>query len=168
MTVPRVLLDHRLHRPPAFGHVALEPADDTRVVVGIDEHLDVHERAQRRIREDENAFDDEGAARLDAVGHRHPGVAREVVNRRFHFAAVLERLHVPDEQVGLERIGVVVVERGALFEAQVVAIAIVAVVFEDADLVAAEAVDDAFDDRGLAGAGTAGDTNHDGGHRPAR
>ena len=54
----------------------------------------------------------------------------------------------------------IVVERGALLEPQVVAIAIVAIVLEDGDLVVAEALDDAPDDGGLAGARAAGHPDH--------
>ena len=49
---------------------------------------------------------------------------------------------MPNEQIGFERIGMVVIERGALFEAQVVAIAVIAIVIEERDLLGAQAVDD--------------------------
>ena len=62
-----VLVDHRLHRAAALGDVALQPADEARVVVGVDEHLDVHQRAQRRVGEDQDALDDDRAARRRPV-----------------------------------------------------------------------------------------------------
>ena len=46
-------------------------------------------------------------------------------------------------------LGVVVVEHGALFEPQVVAIAVVTVVLEDDDVFRAEAIDDPADDSGF-------------------
>ena len=67
------------------------------------------------------------------LGRRPAGVAGEVVERRLDGAPALQLVDVPDHQVGLERIGMVVVERGALLEPQVVAIAIVAVVLEHGD-----------------------------------
>ena len=65
---------------------------------------------------------------------RRPRVAREVVHRRLDRLAGAQLLHVPHHQVGFERIGMVVVERRALFESQVVPVAVVAVVLEDRDL----------------------------------
>src|SRR5690606_9479670 len=96
-----------------------------------------------------------------------PALARmagEVVDRHFHGPALAKRLHVLDEQVGLERVGMVVVERGPLFEPQIVARTIVPVVLDQTDLVVAEALDDPADDSRLAGAGPAGDANDEGFH----
>ena len=53
----------------------------------------------------------------------------------------------------------IVVERGALLEPQIVAIAIIPVVIEHGDLVVADALDDAADDRGFARARAAGDAD---------
>src|SRR4051812_1972665 len=54
----------------------------------------------------------------------------------------------------------VVIEGCAFFQAQIVAIPVVAIVLEHDDLVGAKAVDDAADHGGLAGAGAAGDADH--------
>ncbi len=86
----------------------------------------------------------------------------EIVGRRFDVASRAETADVLDQQVRLERVGVVVVQRGALLEAQIVAVAVVPVVFEDGHLLRAQAFDDAPDDGGLAGAGAAGDADEDG------
>jgi hypothetical protein len=64
-----------------------------------------------------------------------------------------------DEEIGFERIGMVIIERGALFEAQIIAIAVVPIVFEYGHLVIADALDDAADDRCLAGSGATGDAD---------
>jgi len=56
---------------------------------------------------------------------------------------------VLDQERGLERVGVVVVERRALFQPQIVAIAVVTVVLEDDDVLGAQAVHDPADDGGL-------------------
>ena len=55
----------------------------------------------------------------------------------------------------------VVVERGALFEAQVIAIAIVAIVLEKRHVLGTETVDNAPDNRGFARSRTAGHSNHE-------
>ena len=88
-----------------------------------------------------------------------PHVAGEVVERRLDGAAGLELGDVPDHQVGLERVGMVLVERGAILEPQIEPVAVVAIVIEDRDRVGPERLDDAADDGGLAGAGPAGDAD---------
>ncbi len=55
----------------------------------------------------------------------------------------------------------IVVERGPLLEPQIVAVAVVAIVLEDDDLLWTEAVDDVPDDGRLAGAGSARDADDD-------
>jgi len=55
----QILLDHRVHRPPALGHVAAEPPNEPHVVVGVDEHLDVEQPAEGGVGEDEDAFHDD-------------------------------------------------------------------------------------------------------------
>ncbi len=75
---------------------------------------------------------------------------REVVHGRFDRPSGAQLVQVAHQQVGLERVGMVVVERGALFEPEIVAIAIVPIVLEDRDLVIADALDDPADDGGFA------------------
>jgi hypothetical protein len=89
-------------------------------------------------------------------------VAREVVDRRFDGAAGAQLVDVTNEEVGLERVGMVVVERRALFEPEIVPILVVPIVIEDGDAIVAERIDDASDDRGLAGTGSARDPDNDG------
>ncbi len=146
----QVLIDYRVHRPAALGDVALQPANEPRVGVGVDEHLDVHQFAQRRVGEDEDAFDDDGPARMDGFGDRLARVQREVVDGRLDGPPPAQVLDVPHHEVGFEGVGMVVVERGTFLEAQVVAIPVVAVVFEHGHVAVAEAADDALHDRGLA------------------
>ena len=142
----------------------MRPANEARVGVGIDEHLDVHQVAQRGVGEHQDPLDDECPARLKGVGLRQPGVPREVVLRHFHRLARLERPHVLHHQVGFERVGMVVVERGALLEPQIIPIAVVAVVIEPRHLFKSKAVNNPPHHRGLARARAAGDANHKGRH----
>ena len=58
------------------------------------------------------------------------GVPGEVVHRRLNRAARPQLVNVADHQVRLQRIRMIVIERGALLEPQVVAIAVVAIVLE--------------------------------------
>ncbi len=65
-------------------------------------------------------------------------------------ASRAQLVKVPHEQVGLERVGMIVVERSPLLEAEIVPIAVIPIVLEDRDLLVADALDDAADDRRLA------------------
>jgi hypothetical protein len=107
-------------------------------------------------------FDDDGAPRDGALGRARADVVREVVERHVHGAPGAQVPEVRHHQVGLERVGMVVVERGPFLEPELAAIAVVAIVFEKGDAFLAETLDDAPDDGGLAGTGASGHADDDG------
>ena len=74
--------------------------------------------------------------------------------------AGLQRPEMADHEVGIEGVRVVVVEPGALFIRQVVMPLIIVVVAKDADVVP-KPVDERLDQRRLAAAGAARDSNYD-------
>jgi len=152
---PQILVDDRLHGPSAFRDVALQPSDEPRVVIGVDEDLDVHELTQGRIREDQNALDDDCPPRKDGLVHRFAGVLSEIIERQVDASALFQRQHVADEQVGLERVRMVVVQGRAFVEREIVAIPVITVVFEHDDPVGSERLDNRRDDGRLAGARSA-------------
>ncbi len=159
-----VLIDDRVHHAAAFGDVTLQPADEPRVVVGVDEDLDVHQTAQLLIGEDQDAFDDHDRTRFDHDNVGPAGVAREVVARDVDRPSLAQRRHVLDEEIRFERVGMIVVERGALLEPQPRIVAVILVVLEEADLFGAQAVHDPANDRRLARTGSACDADHEWGH----
>jgi hypothetical protein len=112
----QILIDHRRDGAPALRRVALQPSDESKVVVSVHEHLHVHQLAQRRIGENQDAFDNHAGARHDGVVMGLPRVAREIVRGRLHGAPVPQRAHVLHHQLGLERPRVVVVQSRALVE----------------------------------------------------
>ena len=77
------------------------------------------------------------------------GVGREVVKRNVHRLAGFERLDVLDEERRFQGVRMVVVERGALLQPEVVPIAVVTVVLQHDYVLGAQAVHDAADDRRL-------------------
>ena len=97
-----VLIDDRLHGSPALRDVALQPPDEPRVVVGIDEHLDVHERAQRGVGINKDAFNDDRAPGGDRFRRGVAHVPREIVERRFDRTPGTQLVQVPHHQVGFE------------------------------------------------------------------
>ena len=50
-----------------------------------------------------------------------------------------------NKKIGFERVRMIVVERCALFQAKIVSIAVIPIVFEDCDLVVTDTLDDATD-----------------------
>ncbi len=134
---------------PRSRDVALQSPDEARVRIGVDEHLDVHQVAQRRIGEHQDAFNDQRAPRLKGFGLRQPRVPREIVLRHVHGRSRFQRAHVRDHEIRFERVGMIVVERGTLLEAQVVAIAVVAIVIQQRHLLRSEAVDNPPDHGGF-------------------
>jgi uridine kinase len=99
-----------------------------------------------------------------ALNYDHPdSLETDLLVRHLDRLAAAQQLQVPDHQVGLEGIRMVVVQRRTLLEAQVAPVPVVAVVLEHRHLVVAEALDDAPDDGGLARPRSARDANH---HRP--
>ena len=79
-----------------------KPPDEARVVVGVHEHLDVHQRPQRRVGEDQDAFDDDRGAWRHGVAGLEAVVAGEIVLGHLHRLPLAQRLHVLDQQVGFE------------------------------------------------------------------
>ncbi len=155
LTVPGVLIDHGLDGATPFGDVALQPADEARVGIRVHEYFDVHQPPQFSVGEDEDALDDDGAPRIGFLAGRLTGKAREVVDRELDRPAGPELVQVVDEEVRLERIRMIVIERGTLLEPQIVAVTVVPIVLEDDDLLWTETVDDVPHDGRLAGAGSA-------------
>ena len=97
------------------------------------------------VDEDQDPFEDDCPARLEALRFRLAGVQREVVTRRVDRFAVAQPGEVLDEQRGLERIRVVVVEGATVFERQLRVVLVVEVVLDARDRRIADAVDDLGD-----------------------
>ena len=155
LTVLRTLIDHGLDGATPFGDVALQPADEARVGIRVHEYFDVHQPTQFSVCEDEDALDDDGVPRIGFLADRLAGKTREVVDRELDRPVGPELVQVVDEEVRLERIRMIVIERGTLLEPQIVAVTVVPIVLENDDLLWSEAVDDVPDDGRLAGAGSA-------------
>ncbi len=150
LTVLEVLIDHGLDGATPFGDVALQPADEARVGVRVHEYFDVHQPPQFSVGEDQDALDDDGAPRIGFLADRLTGKAREVVDRELDRPVGPELEQVADEEVRLERVRMIIIQRGTLLEPQIVAITVVTIVLEDDDLLWSEAVDDVTDDGRLA------------------
>ena len=152
------LLHHAAHRAAALFGVAQHTPGETHVGVGIHEHADIHEIGECRISEDQDALDQDDRARLDLDGLTAAVVHLEVVHRAVDRASLLQKAQMLDHHFGLERLGAVVVESGALLVGEIVMRAVVIVVVDDAHLVA-EAPDEIARERRFSTAGAAGNAD---------
>src|SRR5690606_16740450 len=98
----------------AVLEVAADAAEDADVGGGVDEELQIDLRAQALVDEDEDAFDDDDRPGLDRDRLLAAAVGLEVVDRHRDGLAGLEPLDVLDQELGLERVGVVEVQLAAL------------------------------------------------------
>ena len=98
----------------------------------------------------------DGHDRLEGVGHA--GVAAEVVDGALNGAAEAEVAQVLDEELALERVRVIEVLLVAAVERELREVAVVEVEREDGGV---ELRGELARERGLAGAGTAGDADED-------
>ena len=155
-----VLRDDALERATAVADVA----QDAHVGVGLDENFNVEHIAQGRVLENEDALDDDDLGGEDLNGLVRAVVVHIGVDGALDAAARLERLEVLDEQARFKGVGMVVVDLGALLVGLAVLPLIIAVVSDDGDGVA-EMLLEMARERGLAGAGAAGNADENGAHR---
>ena len=160
-----ILLRHGLEGAPALLHVPQAAAEDALVRIRLHEDLDIEHIPQGGILKDQDALhhDDPGGEDL----HRPVGavVVRVGVDRALDGPARLQLLQVPDQQIGVEGVGVVVVDSGPLLEGPALLTLVVAVVADDGDRIA-EVLLQMPRQGGLAGAGAARDADQHGVHGP--
>ena len=157
----QILVDDALEAAAAVAHVAHDAAQDAHIRVGVDVELDVHLVAELAVFVDQDALDHDDPRRPDGDGLVRAVVDRVVIDRAGDGLALLEVLERLHQQVGVEGVGMVVVELGALLIGHVVVRLVVVVVVDDGYL-AAEILDQPPGDGGLAAAGAAGNADdHD-------
>ena len=158
-----VLRDDAFKRAAAVAHVAQGAAQNAHVRVGLDKDLDVKHLTQRGILKDENALDDDDLARQNEFGFLGALMVGVGVNGAMNGLAGFELLELFDHQIRFESVGVVVVLLAAFFEGKILVL-IIAVVMDDADIVA-EMLLQMLGESRFAGAGAARNANEDGVHR---
>lgn len=156
----QILRHDRLQIAAAVAHVAHDAPQDAHIGVGVDEDLDVQPLTQLRLGKDEDALDDDDLGRDDRDRFGGAVVHRVVIRRARDRLPGAQRVEMLHEQRRVERVRVVIVEFLALGKGDVVVPLIVVVVIQHAHI-AAEFVEDAPRDGGLAAAGTAGNADRD-------
>src|SRR3972149_3245438 len=75
-----ILLNHTVDRPAALYQIALQPADEADVGIGVDEDFDVEKPAQVGLREHQNPLDQDHRLGLEVAGLARPGMDGEIVD----------------------------------------------------------------------------------------
>ena len=156
----QVLIHDALKAPAAVAHVAHDPAQDAHVRIRVDVDLDIHQVTKLLALEYQQSLDDDDARGLDGYGFFGAVVDGVVVGRAMDRFAAAQLSEVLDEKLGVECVGVVVIELCALLKAHAVVSLVVVVVVDDAD-VAAEVLHDLARDRRFAAARAAGNADND-------
>ena len=105
-----VLLAHLGERAAALLDVALHPAHEPDVGVGVDEDLEVHLGAQPLVGQHQDPFDQDDGGGLDPAGLLAAHVLAKVVLGDLDGLPGAQRAEVRDQELGLHRVRVVVVD----------------------------------------------------------
>ena len=163
-----VLSEDALDGPAAVLDVAADATHQANVVGRVDVDLDVHRLFELPLGQHQDALDDHDRPRLHGLGLVFAAVRGKVVDRLLDGLSVHQTIEVLPHQLGVERIGMIKVERLALLRGMVGQVFVVGVVVEDRDLVGPKLVDDPVEHRRFARPGPAGNSDDNGGMHGAR
>jgi len=90
----QILLDDFIERPAAHVNVALDPADQSDVGIGIHEHFHVAQIADPLVNEEKNSVDDHNVSGLDSGALGPPKVGDEIVFRLLDRIPVAQRIEM--------------------------------------------------------------------------
>lgn len=153
-----ILGDDRFERARPLFDVADDPPQNPHVGVGVDVNLQIEKFAQGAVFENQKPLEQNNGGRRDGARLGRAVVYGIVVDRTFDTLPALERGKMTYEQRSVEGVGVVVVQRGALFVGEVAVCLIIVVVAQYRDPIA-EAFGDVARQRTLSAAGPSGDSD---------
>ena len=122
----------------------------TKILMSISERSDL-------LSKDQNSFDDDRGARLDALRFLMALKIRKVVRGRVDRFARAQSPHVLGEQRRIHRIGMIEVYANALFVGELRVVLVVVVLLKDCDAFRRKRLNDAARDGGLARSRAAAD-----------
>src|SRR5690606_33727816 len=157
-----ILLDHRVHRSPALGNVALKPPDETDVRIGVYEYSYVKQPPKFRFGENQYPFDQDDWLRLDDPHLGRAAKGGEVVDGHGDRLPVFEPVQVLDQQRRFQGVGMVKVDSLTGRAGNIVQVFVVRVVFQISDVLGPHAIQDGIRDGRLTGTGAASHTDRDG------
>lgn len=117
----------RLGRPAALRDVTPDSTSEPEVLRAVAKHAQGESVRHRGEREEQDAFDEDDGSWLDSHHPLTAGVGSEVVDRGVDCLPDCERVEMGEEQLGVERVGVVVVDHGPVGRGEVPMIAVVGV-----------------------------------------
>gem|GEM_PF-5993816 len=150
-----VLGDYGLHGASPLADIAQDTPCQADIRVGIHKNFNVHQLPQLLVLEDEDAVHNDHFRRTHGHSLGHAVMLHERIDRMLDGYVALERPNMPDKHVGIESLGMVVVELGALLVGQL-RMGLVVVVVAKRDHLALKSFLKTFDQRALAGTGAAG------------
>ena len=120
---------------PSLRHVASDSTQDALVGIYLDKDRHITEVPQALVGKKEDAFDENRRPRLNLDGLIKAIVLGEIVHRTLDCVSTFEFLEMLGEQIGLKRIGMIVVHCRALLKSNAGLLAIVVVVVKDRYLI---------------------------------
>src|SRR5262245_49475985 len=152
-------MNDRLQRTLTLTDVTLKTSNESDIGRCIDEDLQIHEFAHRRIREDQDTLDENDATRGDQDGFSAADMVGKVIDRHFDRLTSTQRLQVIDKEAVVEGVRVIEVDLMTQFQRHVDQVPVVTVLLQECDIAFAHLVDDFFCNGCFSGAATPRNTN---------
>ena len=157
-----VLVHHAVGRAATFDDVAPQSADEAQIGGSVNKDLKVESFAQFARPQHQDAFDDDdrtGPHPVDVVGAVVDGV---VVHRHGRGASGEQFVEVGAEEIPVECIGVVIVDRGPFLHGLAGATQVIGIESDQAEMVRSNDVGQSLSDRRLARTRAPGDADDEG------
>src|SRR6266496_991210 len=126
-----VLFNDRFYRAASLCDVAAQPANETNVVRRIDKHPNIQLLKQARIGKDQYAFHYHNRLGFDRASFVQATMCLEIVDWQFNRLARFQPANVLDEQIVIERVGMIEVSDLPIVERQIREVAIIRVLLNE-------------------------------------
>ena len=115
-----VLIDNAVNISASLGYVAAQAAQDALVGIGIRKNLDVKKLAESLVVKGQNAIHNNDRCGANANRFAFASVNTKIIIGNIHALAAHQFTQMLDKQIGIQRIGAVVVCLYALFHRKMV------------------------------------------------
>ncbi len=127
----KILLDDGFDRASSFVDISGQSADKANIVVGLDKNFDVHQIHQRLVLKNEQALDNNHWSWLDEDGLVRSGIGDKRIFWSLNFFVLLQERKMLDHQIGVECVGMVVVERESFFKGNISIVFVIKIMREN-------------------------------------
>lgn len=153
-----ILIDNALQISASVSHIANDSTQDTHICISVYEDFDIHLVAEFFVLENEDTFNDDDLRGADGFRFGQPVVDGKIVNRAGDAVTGFQLPQGINEHVGVECVGVIVIQLAAILKAHAVVLFVVVIVVDDGYIVA-KTVNQLLRNGRLAAAGASGDTD---------